>query len=69
MVQLMLEECCFDFGKRWLPDVIALEEWEAPEQVELTIWIAKLKQHTKYLSNNAFSAIPGKPYEEVLIAC
>lgn len=65
-IQSLLEECCFNFGKRWLPDIIASEGWEVPEQVELTMWTAKLKQHAKKIPADAAFKIPGKSWEEVL---
>lgn len=65
-IQSLLEECCFDFGKRWLPDIITSEGWEVSEQVELTTWTAKLKQHAKRIPADAAFKIPGKSWEEVL---
>ncbi|ROT43664.1 hypothetical protein SODALDRAFT_355886 [Sodiomyces alkalinus F11] len=36
--QRILEECCFDFGTRWLPDAIAERGWECASAAELTHW-------------------------------
>ncbi|KAJ0303192.1 hypothetical protein COL5a_005894 [Colletotrichum fioriniae] len=37
--QRLLEECCFDFAKKWFPDVLQDKGWECASAVELTNWI------------------------------
>ncbi|KAK1530180.1 uncharacterized protein CCOS01_05283 [Colletotrichum costaricense] len=37
--QKLLEECCFDFAKKWFPDVLQGKGWECASAVELTNWI------------------------------
>lgn len=65
-IQSSLEECCFDFGTKWLPEIITSEGWEAPEQVELTTWTAKMNEHAKKIPTDAVFKIPDKSWEEVL---
>lgn len=36
--QTILEECCFDFAVRWLPDVLENNGWKLACAVELTQW-------------------------------
>lgn len=37
--QQTLEECCFDFAKRYLPEVLAGQGWDDPTAIELTKWV------------------------------
>ncbi|KAL9015641.1 MAG: hypothetical protein Q9185_006965 [Variospora sp. 1 TL-2023] len=37
-VQTLLEECCFNFGKIWLPVEMDAQGWHEAESVELTQW-------------------------------
>ncbi|KAI4117455.1 MAG: hypothetical protein LQ341_007665, partial [Variospora aurantia] len=37
-VQTLLEECCFNFGKIWLPLEMDAQGWHEAESVELTQW-------------------------------
>lgn len=48
-VQTALEGCCFDFAKELLPELIASQELEVPEQLELTQWISLLTQSASQL--------------------
>lgn len=66
LIQSSLEECCFDFGKKWLPDIITSEGWEAPEEVELTTWTAKLSEHRKMIPTCAAFGMVGSSWDEVL---
>ncbi|KAH6880116.1 hypothetical protein B0T10DRAFT_532044 [Thelonectria olida] len=36
--QQILEECCFDFAAKWLPDIVRENGWDCPAAVELTEW-------------------------------
>ncbi|KUJ16104.1 uncharacterized protein LY89DRAFT_618900 [Mollisia scopiformis] len=38
LVQRILEEGCYDFAARWLPQVLNEKGWDCPEAVELSIW-------------------------------
>lgn len=40
--QQLLEECCFDFAKRWLPGVVETNGWTCAAAVELTSWTSLL---------------------------
>jgi hypothetical protein len=37
-VQTLLEEACFYFAQKWLPEVLKRRDWDTPEQGELTAW-------------------------------
>lgn len=66
-IQSALEQCCFEFAKRWLPDFIVSEGWEVFEQVELTKWATKLKGK-KSIPRMAVSDIDEKTWDRVLLA-
>jgi hypothetical protein len=36
--QRLLEECCYDFAKKWFPSILEAHGWDAPEAVELSKW-------------------------------
>ncbi|CZT13116.1 uncharacterized protein RAG0_16696 [Rhynchosporium agropyri] len=42
MIQRMLEESCFEFAGRWLPDFLHAKGWDCAEAVELSTWKAIL---------------------------
>lgn len=42
MIQRILEEGCFDFASRWLPQVLHEKGWDCSEAVELSTWKAFL---------------------------
>ena len=67
-IQSMLEESCFEFGKRWLPELLASQGWESPEAVELNTWTKKLLKHMKDIPPSATDMIAGKSWKEVLFA-
>ena len=38
MMQRILEEACYDFASRWMPNILNQNNWTCPEAVELSIW-------------------------------
>jgi len=42
MIQRMLEESCFEFATRWIPEVLHAKGWDCAEAVELSVWKAFL---------------------------
>lgn len=58
--QQVLEECCFDFAKKWLPDLVKERGWDCAAAVELTRWTKILKK--KLPNFHPFQALrPGSP--------
>lgn len=51
-MQAVLEGCCFDFAKEFLPELIKARELEVPEQLELAKWVSLLKQSASQLPVN-----------------
>ncbi|KZL68385.1 ubiquinol-cytochrome-c reductase cytochrome c1, partial [Colletotrichum incanum] len=50
--QKVLEECCFEFASRWIPDVVQQKGWDCASAVELTKWAKTFdKQMTKLPSD------------------
>lgn len=67
-VQCILEECCFNFTTTSLPEAISARGWECPEAAELTKWIKLFQAHGEEISPSPVSEIPGRTWQEVLIA-
>lgn len=67
-VQCILEECCFNFATTSLPEAISARGWECPEAAELTKWIKLFQTRGEEISPSAVSEIPGRTWQEVLIA-
>ncbi|KAI6710568.1 hypothetical protein JHW43_006898 [Diplocarpon mali] len=38
MIERMLEESCFEFASRWIPDMLHAKSWDCAEAVELSTW-------------------------------
>ena len=68
MIQHILEGCCFNFGCRWLPDVLKARSCECLESVELTRWTRILSRHYEDLPPSATVDIPGSSFRDVLFA-
>lgn len=67
-VQCILEECCFNFATTSLPEAISARGWECAETAELTKWIKLFQTRGEDISPSAVSRIPGRTWQEVLIA-
>jgi len=66
MIQVILEECCFDFGRLWLPEVLKARSCECVESIELTRWTRILVRYSKDLPSWAATEIPGVSFRDVL---
>lgn len=64
-VQSILEECCYEFAEEHLSEVIATEEWDCPESVELTSWTKILLKNQHLFAPAALTAL-GRPLKTVL---
>jgi hypothetical protein len=38
MIERILEEACYEFATRWIPQMLAEKGWNCPEIVELSTW-------------------------------
>jgi hypothetical protein len=54
--QRILEECCYDFVRAWLPAVLTDSGWDCAEAVELTTWTRMLLEHSDSLPPQALAA-------------
>ncbi len=68
MIQSILEECCFSFGRLWLPEVLKARSCECVESIELTRWTRILIRHCKDLPSLAITEIAGASFRDVLLA-
>ena len=66
-VQNLLEECCFDFGNTWVPDLMQLRKWHEVESIELTQWTQRFMKYAKSLPPSAIKPIAGKSIAQVLV--
>lgn len=44
-IQTILEEECYNFAKKAMPEVLEQYQWNCPEAVELNQWVSHLLQH------------------------
>ena len=66
LVQLLLEECCLEFGNAWVPDLMKAQNWNEVESIELTKWTKRFSKYSKSLPQSAIKSVPGKSIIEVL---
>lgn len=64
--QAVVEECCFEFGKKWLPQVITREGWESPESGELTKWTKHLRKGVKEIPELVLCDVTGSDWKQAL---
>lgn len=43
--QQLLEQACFDFAQRTMPETLALRGWDCAEAVELNVWMKLFSEH------------------------
>ncbi|MCJ1257356.1 hypothetical protein MMC24_005181 [Lignoscripta atroalba] len=67
-IQSLLEECCYEFGGKWLPNLISAKQWECPESVELNEWAHKLLKNIKSIPASALGQVQGKGFNQILCA-
>lgn len=51
----MLEECCYEFTVRWLPNLLEDYQWDCPEAIELNKWTYLVKKRLGKLPAQAFA--------------
>lgn len=66
LVQSLLEECCFEFGNTWVPDLMEARKWHEVESIELTQWTQRFLKYTKSLPSSTIKPIAGKSIAQVL---
>ena len=52
-IQQALEECCFDFTKKWLPSEVENHEWDCAAAMELTEWTKCLAKWSPQLPDGS----------------
>ncbi|KAI0525409.1 hypothetical protein F5B22DRAFT_337410 [Xylaria bambusicola] len=63
-VQRLLEEACFDFGSRAIPEVLKTRQWDCPEAAELNLWVPLLRQRQGELFGSLGECV--QPYGKLL---
>ncbi|KAH6874201.1 hypothetical protein B0T10DRAFT_449413 [Thelonectria olida] len=62
-VQTILEQACFAFGQRVMPDVLQKNRWDCPESAELNIWATEFLQRQSEFADRKSNT--GKPLEKL----
>ena len=65
--QRLLEECCFEFATKWLPNVLKERKWDCPEAVELNRWVRVLLKYSSSLPQQAFNNDDNLPLKAILL--
>jgi DNA polymerase kappa len=65
--QRILEECCFDFVKRWLSSILLDNGWDCAAAVELTKWTRILAERSETLPKHAL-AVSEAPINDILFS-
>ncbi|KAI0534283.1 hypothetical protein GGR58DRAFT_505439 [Xylaria digitata] len=63
-VQRLLENACFDFGRRAIPQVLEMRQWDCPEAVELNNWVPELRLRQGELFESLGDIV--RPYDQLL---
>lgn len=53
-IQRLLEECCYEFTSRWMPDLIKQRQWDCPEAIELNKWTRIVVKRVGKLPSHCF---------------
>ena len=52
--QVLLEECCFRFTEKWLPEMLERRRWDCAEAIELHRWTNIVSKHLSKIPAHAF---------------
>lgn len=66
-VQSVLEDCCFEFVRKWQPSILEARAWDCTTAMELTKWTRLLAKKAEKFPQHAFK-ISNSPLNEVLFA-
>lgn len=59
-IQELVEESCFEYAQQHFPHLLAMNDWDCPEMVELTEWTKLLSQHSLHPAGAT-----NKPMDEI----
>ena len=66
-VQRVLEECCYDFARKWLSSAVNNRGWDCAEAVELTKWTRIIVKRSDKLPADAF-VVSGSTLHDILLS-
>ncbi|KAK5092637.1 hypothetical protein LTR70_009168 [Exophiala xenobiotica] len=66
--QRALEECCFEFAREWLPEVLDSRGWDCAAAVELTNWLPVIRKHANQIPAAAITLPDGSTLTQTLSA-
>ena len=67
-VQRLLEECCYDWARRWIPDYLEEKKWTCSEAVELGQWANILPRMLGKIKGEATSLESADSLKSALVA-
>ena len=67
-VQDLLEQACFEWAKKWTPDVLKERKWSCAEAVKLGQWAKVLPRRFSQISKEATSLDSGNSLKGVLLS-
>ena len=67
-VQRLLEECCYEWARRWIPDLLEERKWTCSEAVELSQWAKVLPRRFDKTNDQATSLESGDSLKSALVA-
>lgn len=65
--QRILEECCYDFFKSWMPSILQEKGWDCAAAAELTKWTRTLAKRSGKLPQSAFASSES-PLNKILVS-
>jgi hypothetical protein len=64
-IQAILEDACYTFGERKVPEIMEKEGWDSPECVELNIWTQIFRSNEEKFDTHKIQEL-GKPFGQIL---
>ena len=67
-VQRLLEQCCYEWARRWIPDLLEERKWTCSEAVELSQWAKVLPRRLDKTNDEATSLESADSLKSALVA-
>ena len=67
-VQRLLDECCYNWARRWLPEMLEEKKWTCSEAVELGQWATILPRRLGKINGEATSLESADSLKSALVA-
>lgn len=67
-LQSTLENCCQNFGERWLPQLMETRRWTEQGSIELHVWVRVVSEHWNEIPDHAINQAAEKDWSTILRA-